>query len=48
MLRSHWKMALAIAVKLLFISTIITFLFFPEKLGLERKLDLSPRPSGRP
>ena len=43
MLRSHWKMALAIAVKLLFICTIITFLFFPEKLGLERKLDLSPQ-----
>ncbi len=42
-LRAHWKMVLAVTVKLLFISFVITFLFFPEKLGLERKSELSPR-----
>ena len=43
MLRAHWKMALAITAKLLFIGTIITLLFFPEKLGMEPNHDLSPQ-----
>jgi len=45
LVRAHWKKTIAVLFKVLFISFVVTFLFFPEKLGLSPLLfkDLTPQ-----